>query len=108
MKNGLYKAKFGTRLGEGIGLVVAQDGMIRGGDIRLYYTGTYTVNGNQVAGKISTNLHTAAPGTNSVFGADQVVIDLSGTFNGNTATLTGTSPHAPGVAMKVMLTKLSD
>lgn len=108
MDNGLYKAQFQTPLGDGVGLIVAQDGVIRGGDIRLYYTGTYVANGNQITGKIATNLHTATPGTASIFGNDRVNIALKGTFSGNTVNLTGTSPEAPGVAMQVVLTKLAD
>jgi hypothetical protein len=45
MQNGLYWVEFRTPLGSGAGVVVLQDGNLRGGDSSMYYFGTYTETG---------------------------------------------------------------
>jgi hypothetical protein len=41
MQTGLYKVNFKTPLGLGAGVVVLENGMIRGGDSSMFYRGTY-------------------------------------------------------------------
>jgi len=47
LRNGSYSAWYRTRLREGTGVVVLNDGKITGGDASLTYTGTYFQNGDQ-------------------------------------------------------------
>ncbi len=41
LRNGKYSVWFRTPLGEGTGVVTLKDGMIKGGDTVLAYTGSY-------------------------------------------------------------------
>ena len=106
LQDGLYKVHFQTPRGVGDGVVVLQGGKLRGGDSMIYYTGTYTQNGNQFAAQVDTDAHSAppVPGLQSVFGPNKVHIAISGTSSGNTAQLQGTSPQAPGVPLQATLT----
>ncbi len=106
MKNGLYKVEFATPLGSGAGVVTLNDGHIAGGDSSMYYVGTYNLDGNNFSGQVQTNKHTV--GLESVFGKDRVSIDLSGTFEGNNATMTGTSKEAPDIGFQARLLPLAD
>lgn len=108
MRDGLYKVAFQTQLGAGAGVVVLQGGKLRGGDSRLYYTGSYTETGDQLTAQVVTELHTNAPGSGSVFGRDHANISLRGTTKGDSAQVTGTAAEAPGVSFQAVLTRIAD
>jgi hypothetical protein len=108
MRDGLYKAHFQTPIGSGDGVVVLQDGKLRGGDSMIYYVGSYSQNDDQFAAQVTTNVHSRPPGMRSVFGRDQANITVQGTTTGDTAQMTGTSPDAPGLTFQATLTRLSD
>lgn len=104
MQDGLYKVQFQTPRGIGFGVVVLQNGQLRGGDSMMYYRGTYTQNADKFSAEVESNAHSHPPGMISVFGQDHVNISIAGTSSGNTAQLTGTSPQAPGVTLQATLT----
>jgi hypothetical protein len=108
MLEGLYKVEFKTPLGAGSGVVFAREGKMWGGDAGLFYTGSYTESGADVIATVSTDRHTAYPGTTSVFGRDQVQIKLSGKMNGDSGVFQGSSPQAPGVGFTAALRKISN
>lgn len=108
MKDGLYKIDFRTPLGAGTGVVFAQAGRLWGGDAGMYYVGTFTNNNGQMEGNVKTGRHTNALGTDSVFGIDNVNINLRGNVNGDVVEATGTSPEARGVSFQVRMTRLTD
>jgi hypothetical protein len=108
MKEGLYKVTFTTPRGSGTGLVSIQGGKLRGGDLRDFYLGTYTENGNQVTAQVKTGLHTNTPGTFPVFGRDMVNISLTGTTSGDSVQVTGTAAEAPGLSFQATLRKIAD
>jgi len=61
LRNGSYSAWYRTRLREGTGVIVLNDGKITGGDASLTYTGTYFQNGDQFSAVVTTRRHTPGP-----------------------------------------------
>jgi hypothetical protein len=108
MRNGLYSAEFGTPLGAGTGIVVAQDGLVRGGDSMMMYRGAYRVEGGELTGEIRVDKHSNMPGMQSVFGLDLINIKVKGKVSGDYVDLTGSAAEAPGVPFKARLKRLSD
>jgi hypothetical protein len=108
MKDGLYKVRFATPLDEGAGVVHLQGGQIRGGDSGLYYVGTYLDTGGKFTAQVKADVHTKAPGVQSVFGIDRVTISLEGTSSEDKAEMKGTAKEAPGVSFKATLTRIAD
>lgn len=106
MQNGLYKVEFQTPLGAGAGVVVLENGTIRGGDSAMFYVGHVSENGNDLTAEVEGKQHTNVPGMRSVFGVNHTHIKLAGKLSGNTASLTGTAREAPGVSFQARLTKL--
>jgi hypothetical protein len=107
MDDGLYKVRFETPRGSGTGVVVLQDGHLRGGDSSMFYTGTYTLHDGAFSARILTNVHTVAPHKPSIFGRDIVHITLKGTFSRDFAEVTGVAKEVPDIGFKAELTKLS-
>jgi T3SS negative regulator,GrlR len=108
MENGLYKVEFQTPLGAGAGVVFLQNGKIHGGDSAMFYVGQVSAQGDDLTAEVEGNLHTQAPGMQSVFGVNHTHINLKGKGAGKAANFTGTAKEAPGVTFKAKLTKLSD
>ncbi|WP_428029542.1 GrlR family regulatory protein [Ancylobacter sp.] len=102
--DGFYKVQFATPLGAGAGVVVLREGTIEGGDSALFYKGTYSLNGNQFTATVSTGRHTH--GLDSVFGKDNVTINLHGEVSAGHLRLQGSAPAAPGVPFTAELQKL--
>lgn len=96
MQNGLYSIHVGLldgRSGKGSGVVVFRDGQILGGDAYLYYTGSYTVNGNTFRGEVLVSQHTPSPDANPLFGGQTspVGIGVTGSSNEREAVMNGTA-----------------
>ena len=109
MENGLYKVAFRTPIGEGYGVVVLENGTLRGGDSMMFYVGKYTENGGQFTASVDVDVHSNVPGMVSVFGPgrNRVHIDLKGQSTDNSADANGSSPQAPGVSFSTSLTRLA-
>lgn len=106
--DGLWAARFATPAGAGAGVVTLKDGRALGGDSMMAYVGDYTLNGDQIEVKLQVTTHTASPGMVSIFGADDLPLSLQGSVNGGAiVNLTGTTPVAPGVTLKVAMQKLA-
>jgi hypothetical protein len=108
MKNGLYQVRFQTQLGNGAGVVYLQDGKIHGGDGALYYVGQYQLDKGSFSAQVQTGRHDRTAGIPSVFGIDNVLIDLVGAYTDKSATLQGAAPRAPGISFAASLTWLSE
>jgi T3SS negative regulator,GrlR len=109
MKNGLYKVSFKTQLGEGSGVVVLENGKIRGGDSRMFYTGTYNESASTFAGAVVTAKHSDVPGATSLFGHEGgVSMCIKGRSTDTSAEMTGMAREAPGVTFEAKLTLLSE
>lgn len=91
----------------GAGVVFAQDGKMYGGDSGIYYLGAYRAANGQMQAQVHINRHTYDPNIVSVFGKDQVTIDIVGSYdNQNNVKCTGTSAQAPGVPFTAELNLL--
>lgn len=107
MRNGLYKVDFQTPIGRGSGVIALQDGRVLGGDSSMYYVGTYTQEGNRFQAQVAIDGHTNVPGMASTLGITKGQLNLSGSLSGDTATLSGSSPQAPGIAFSAALSLLA-
>lgn len=105
-QDGLYGVQFQTQRGAGTGVVFLHEGILRGGDSMMYYTGTYQLSGNSFTGEVHAGVHARPAGMASVFGRDDVHITLKGTFSGDNATLTGTAKEVPGAQFSAHLKKI--
>jgi hypothetical protein len=107
-EEGHYVVRFSTPLGDGAGVAYLAGGKLRGGDSMMAYVGSYNEAGGRVEADVRAYKHTDVPGMASVFGADEVDINLSGTASGGNLALTGTAPQAPGVQLQVQMERLHD
>jgi T3SS negative regulator,GrlR len=103
MQNGLYAAEFQTPLGKGNGVAMLLNGTLHGGDSMIYYQGNYTIEGNSFKAVVKTGAHAHPPGMTSVFGRDQVTINLVGTIAGDTLTASGKAAEVPNVNFSAKL-----
>jgi hypothetical protein len=101
LKDGEYSAWFRTGQGQGTGKVFLRDGRISGGDAFISYGGTYKVDGSRFTATLVTRRHTA--GQPSVFGIDDVEIELAGIASGNLASCSGEVTQVPGMLFEVTL-----
>lgn len=107
LSDGLYSVEFQTPLGAGAGIIVLENGIIRGGDSGMFYVGEYTQHGNQFSAKVTINRHANIGGVVSVFGKDNVTINLQGATAEDHGTVVGTSPEAPGLRFEAKFRKLA-
>lgn len=94
LRNGLYSIHVTLgdgRIGKGSGVLIARDGIARGGDSYLYYLGTYEERGGTLFGEIIINQHTPSPDTTPLFGGRQVGIGFTGRPHGDRFFLDGTA-----------------
>ena len=108
LRPGLYKVEFTTQIGTGAGMVVLDQGRLRGGDIAIAYLGTYTEDGDNFSADVQTRRHSSPPGVVSVFGDDDLEVQLKGTSSGTAINLEGSSQAAPGITFKAVLTHIGD
>lgn len=90
MLNGLYKVAFRGPAGQGGGVVVIRDGTFAGGDSALYYIGTMAETGADL--KVRLEVHRHTDGMSSVFGVDDVNIELTGAITGDGAAFSVNGP----------------
>lgn len=107
IKNGLYKVQFETPLGVGFGVVVLENGVVRGGDSALFYTGNYSSPDGKFSAVVKTERHANLPEVQSVFGIDRVTINLKGDVVGDTVNVDGTAQEVPGVSFRAKLAKIA-
>ena len=95
MRNGLYSIHMEMldgQPGKGSGVIIFRDGVIRGGDAFLYYTGTYSFDGTgRWKGELITNQHTRSPDAVPIFAGREVSIGFSGTYTDERAEANGTA-----------------
>ena len=108
LSDGLYRVAFKTPLGAGTGVIYLRDGKLWGGDMALYYVGTYSQDGNEFQADVTTARHTDYPEIRSVFGIDRVHIILRGTATESAAKTTGSALEAPGIPFSAESNRLSD
>lgn len=108
LQHGLYKVAFKTQLGEGIGIVVLENGSLRGGDAVYAWVGTYEEPNGSFEAEVFIYRHTTGEAAASVFGVDDAVVQLSGQPDGEEFTIVGSSAAAPDMRFEARLTKLAN
>ena len=108
LATGLYKIESSTELGTGYGVVVMDNGKVRGGDAAFAYVGTYREEGDDFSVDVVTSRHTDAPAITSLFGADDAKVHLRGNSSGSIIDLQGKAAESPDVTFKAILSRLSD
>ncbi|WGD50692.1 hypothetical protein QA641_34665 [Bradyrhizobium sp. CB1650] len=101
LRDGKYAAWFRTARGQGTGIVHLTEGRISGSDSFFTYGGSYHVEENRFTAVLTTRRH--AEGPPSVFGPDEVEVNLSGVCKGAMATCSGTAREAPDVKFEATL-----
>ena len=102
LKEGKYAAWFRTAQAQGTGIVHLADGRISGSDSFFTYGGSYHFDDDQhFTAVLTTRRHADGPPT--VFGYDEVEVELSGVYSGAMATCSGTAREAPGVMFEATL-----
>lgn len=101
LKDGKYAAWFRTSRGQGTGLVDLTEGRISGCDSFFAYGGSYQVDQQRFTAVLTVKRHTE--GNPSVFGIDEVEVNLTGLCSGAMATCSGTAREAPDVRFECTL-----
>ncbi|WP_175160926.1 GrlR family regulatory protein [Achromobacter aegrifaciens] len=106
LRDGFYKVDFAASIPGAGGVVTLENGVIRGGDNQMIYSGSYGVSGSgpNAAMNITAELSVRAyvNGANSVFntGSQPFRLKLSGTTDGTSFRLGGPSPAGgPGIVI---------
>ena len=105
-RDGRYAVWFKTPRGEGTGILNLADGRISGGDCFFTYGGSYQVDGDHFTAAMTTTRHAAGPST--LFGVDEVVVEVAGQFKGRMASCSGTAKQAPGLPFEATLIACED
>ena len=100
-RDGRYAVWFRTSRGEGTAIVHLANGRISGRDSFFSYSGSYQLDDDRFTAALTTTRHTAGPPT--LFGLDEVEVELAGTFKGRMATCSGTAKQAPGLLFAATL-----
>jgi hypothetical protein len=102
MRDGKYAAWFRTPRAQGTGIVHLAEGRISGSDSFFTYGGSYRFDDEQrFTAVLTTRRHADGPPT--VFGLDEVEVELAGVCSGAMATCSGTARQAPDVMFEVTL-----
>ena len=96
-RDGRYAAWFRTPRGEGTGIVHLANGRISGGDAFFNYSGSYEVDDDRFTAALKTTRYAEGPPT--LFGLDEVEVELAGTFKGRMATCSE-QPGSAGPAVR--------
>jgi len=106
LEDGEYAAWYKTPRGEGTGIIVLVNGKLSGGDAVLAYSGSYEINGDRFTAVVFTERH--SPGQPSLFGIDNLELEVEGKLNDKTAVCSGRARHAPDVPFHVTLIRVQD
>ena len=101
LRDGRYAAWFRTPRGQGTGVVDLIEGRISGRDSFFTYGGSYQVDQLRFTAILTVKRH--AEGNPSVFGPDEVEVNLSGACSGAVATCSGTAKEAPDIEFEATL-----
>ncbi|WP_322516845.1 GrlR family regulatory protein [Rhodopseudomonas palustris] len=107
---GFYAAEFETARKKAHGVVLLQDGQIRGGDSTFAYIGSYTQEGLTVSGSVRGFRHANAnhPDHVSVFGIDPVEVVFDGVAKDGYVSIEGVARETPSLSLRGLLTRIGD
>ena len=100
-RDGRYAVWFRTPRGEGTGVVHLANGRISGGDSFFNYSGSYQVDDDHFTAALTTTRYAEGPPT--LFGLDEVEVELAGRFKGRMASCSGTAKQAPNLPFEATL-----
>ncbi|MFM0060626.1 hypothetical protein PQR64_33885 [Paraburkholderia phytofirmans] len=106
--NGFYAIEFSAVVQGAVGIVILEDGNIRGGDSEYLYSGTYSGQDGRLSAQITVKAH--SPKAVSVFNTigGKFTLDLVGNVVGDGFQASGNAPvpGAPGITIRAR--KLED
>jgi hypothetical protein len=106
---GLYKFRFTTQRGAGCGVMfIAPGGRLYGGDTGYSFIGTFTEAAGQIAAEFRMSRHYYGPQYVPMFDVDDIVMNFTGTYQGDEVHFEGGSAALPGVRFTVILTAIND
>ena len=108
MNEGLYKAEFETPFGKGTAVIYLHNGLFRGGNSALFYTGTYELKGDNFHAQAKIKRHSQDLNIASVFGMDNITVTIEGEIEGNIINIDGLADEVPDMQMRGKLTRLCD
>ena len=108
MADAFYRVEFGALLPGAPGIVVLENGQVRGSDGNYIYSGTYS--GGEGPIEVLLNVKPIQADAPSVFGTvgQQFKLNLFGNFVPGGFTLAGSSPVQGGLGVSIRGTKVSE
>lgn len=106
--SGFYKVEFETARKKAQGVVLLQDGRIKGGDSTFFYLGTYAQNGHAVSGTLRGIRHSPDSTRLSVFGIDPIEVEFDGVAKDGLIAIEGSARETPSLSMKAILTRINE
>lgn len=102
LRDGKYAAWFRTPRGQGTGIVHLAEGRISGRDSFFVYGGSYhELDQQRFTAVLTTKRYAEGPPT--VFGPDEVLVNLAGVCSGAMLVCSGTAKEAPDVKFEATL-----
>jgi len=108
MNEGLYSGEFETPFGKGTGVLYFSNGTIHGGNSALYYIGKYQADGNTFQSTLRTKRYANNVGIASVFGMDDITIEIEGVIDGDTISIDGFATEVPDMQMRGKLVRIHE
>lgn len=106
LEDGEYAAWYKTPRGEGTGIITLANGKLTGGDSVLAYSGSYEIKEDRFTAVVFTRRH--SPGQSSLFGIDNLELEVEGQLSEKTVSCSGHARHAPEVPFHVTLIRIQD
>ncbi|WP_249225278.1 hypothetical protein [Tardiphaga alba] len=88
-----------------MGVITLDGGRLTGSDASISYRGSYIQEGDAFTADIQTSRH--ADGPPSIFGIDELDIQVVGTSKARTASCRGTVKQRPNIPFEVVLVRIS-
>jgi hypothetical protein len=101
LEDGKYVVWVRTALAQGTGIVMLTKGRITGEDTVIAYSGSYEQDGDHFTATVRTRRY--GEGQPSVFGVDEVELQLEGRSAGQMVVCKGTAAQAPGLVFEATL-----
>ena len=108
MNEGLYSGEFETPFGRGTGVLYISDGAIHGGNSALYYIGKYQADGSTFKSTLHTKRYAKNVDIASVFGMDDITIEIEGVIDGDTISIDGVAEEVPDMQMRGKLVRIRE
>ena len=106
MVQGFYKLEFHSTSDYGHGVVILENGLVRGGDASYYYTGEYALKSQELVVELS-SIHYAGALNNILGAIERSDFRLTGIADRQQMVLKGTDKNGQGDVV-VNLTRIAD